>query len=56
MSRISRDQVVNGKLVNGYDYINQAWVMDGIYQDCGHAENFICSCFGRKHKGQEVLS
>ena len=49
---------VSGKLelVNGYDYTNQAWVMDGRYQDCGHAETFNCSCFGRKHKGQEVTS
>lgn len=27
-----------GTLVNGYDYKNQAWVINGVYQDCGHPQ------------------
>jgi hypothetical protein len=34
-----------------FDYVNQAWVVDGIVQDCGHIEP--CYCFGRTHKGQK---
>ena len=53
MSRQSQDQYdSDGKLVNGYDYQNQCWVMNYIIQDCGHPLNMKCSCFGRKNKGQ----
>ena len=38
----------------GYDYTNQAWVVDGVYQDCGHP-NVDCGCFAREHKGQPVF-
>lgn len=34
--RTSNDEFKNGLLWNGYDYDRQAWVVDGIYQDCGH--------------------
>ena len=30
-----------------YDYDNQAWVIDGVYVDCGHKEGHRCNCFGR---------
>lgn len=55
-------------LFSGYDYNNQAYVIDGIYQDCGHAEAgeelaaFMglpegrifpgCDCYGRAHAGE----
>lgn len=41
-----------GELVNGFDYENQAWVVDGLYVNCGHPETMDCNCFGRKHAGQ----
>lgn len=25
-----------GLLWNGFDYERQAWVIEGVYQDCGH--------------------
>jgi hypothetical protein len=41
--------------VSGYDYENQAWVIDGLYVDCGHDHNKPCpggNCFGRVHNGE----
>lgn len=54
MSRTSSDQYVNKRLVNGFDYKNQAWVINGIYQDCNHPQDMGCSCYGRLHKGQQA--
>lgn len=36
----------------GFDYVNQAWVIDGRYQSCGHPEAMGCQCFGRLHAGE----
>ncbi len=38
--------------VNGYDYKNQAWVVDGKYVSCVHRSE--CNCFGRLHAGEPV--
>ena len=54
MSRQSNDEYQNGRLVNGYDYDNQAWVKNGRYVRCGHPENMPCRCYGRKHEGEET--
>jgi hypothetical protein len=37
-----------------YDYKNQAWVVDGIYQACNHPESMECNCYGRIHAGEQV--
>lgn len=37
---------------NRYDYANQAWIMNGVYQNCGHPAWQKCDCYGRKHKGE----
>ncbi len=52
--RVSRDQIINGRVTNGYDYKNQAWVVDGKYMDCGHPQTMNCNCYGRLHKNQET--
>lgn len=44
MSRTSASQFKNGLLWNGYDYDKQAWVLKGIYQDCGHPETMHPDC------------
>jgi hypothetical protein len=50
MSRSSADEFdQRGLLINGYDYINQAWVIGGKYADCGHPKNLRCGCYGREH-------
>lgn len=38
--------------VSGFDYQNQAWVVDGRYVSCGHPEVMKCGCFGRIHAGE----
>jgi hypothetical protein len=49
MSRSSHDVYVNGVLISGFDYANQAWVKDGFYVRCGHPESMTCGCYGRIH-------
>lgn len=52
MARASVDQYnAKGLLINGFDYINQAWVKDGRYVDCGHPQ--VCNCYGHLHMGEE---
>lgn len=55
MSRQSNDEYRDGRLINGYDYINQAWVKNGRYVRCGHPETMNCRCFGRKFEGEETV-
>jgi hypothetical protein len=52
MSRTSGNAYKEGLLWNGYDYIRQAWVKDGVYVSCGHPESIPCTCYGRKHEGE----
>ncbi len=54
MTRTSRDQYINGRLINGFDYINQAWVIDGQYDSCAHPPDMHCDCYGRQHAGEET--
>lgn len=53
--RISNDIYVDGRLVNGFDYDNQAWVVDGKYVRCGHPPNMNCGCYGRTHEGMHTV-
>ena len=39
---------------NGFDYLNQAWVQDYKYIRCGHPDEMDCSCFGKRHEGDDV--
>lgn len=43
-----------GRLIYGYDYERQAWVIDGRYVNCGHPEGVDCGCYGRRHQGEET--
>ena len=52
--RKSTDVYKDGRLVNGYDYENQAWVINGRYVRCGHLEKMDCQCFGKIHEGEET--
>lgn len=54
MSRVSGDQIVAGRLINGYDYEKQAWVREGKYIKCGHPESMDCTCYGKAHEGEET--
>ncbi len=56
MSRQSRDEYKYGRLINGYDYKHQAWVLKGKYVNCGHPESIKCNCYGRKHQNEETIT
>jgi len=42
-----------GRIIDGYDYDLQVWILSGSYQNCGHPEDMNCDCFGRLHQGEE---
>ncbi len=52
--RTSNNYYKDGKLWDGYDYDNQAWVRDGKYVSCGHPESMTCQCFGKLNAGKAV--
>jgi hypothetical protein len=39
-----------------YDYTNQAWVIDGVYDSCNHPAAMNCDCYGRLHAGEPAES
>jgi hypothetical protein len=45
-----------GQARGRYDYDNQAWVVDGLYQTCGHPEAMRCTCYGKLHAGEQAPS
>jgi hypothetical protein len=62
VSRTSNDEYRNGLLFNGYDYTQQAWVVDGVYFTCGHSKPnpltgkaTSCTCYGRLHEGEPSI-
>jgi hypothetical protein len=52
-SMYSNDGYRDGRLWNGFDYLRQAWVVNGRYIGCGHQTP--CDCYGTQHKGEEAL-
>ena len=51
MSRESSDELINGELINGFDYDMQCWVEEGIILRCGHLGD-SCKCIGRVMEGE----
>jgi len=49
MNQIPEDG--NRKTVQ-FDYEKQVWIVNGVYQCCGHSGP--CSCYGKKHAGDSV--
>ena len=37
-----------------FDYMNQAWIVDGRYVSCSHSETISCGCYGRFHEGEQA--
>lgn len=56
MTRQSDNQHVNNTLHNGYDYDNQAWIINGKYVRCGHPQEMNCNCYGRLYEGEEDIT
>ena len=55
MSRITENEYNDkGYLVNGFDYVRQAWVQGGRYVRCGHPEGMACNCWGRNYPMAEA--
>lgn len=54
--RTTSNQYKAGRLINGYDYNNQAWVVNGVYVTCDHPINMSCGCYGRDHQGQKTIT
>lgn len=54
--RESGNEVRQGRLVDGFDYGRQAWVVGGLYVRCGHPELMACRCYGRAHEGESCLA
>lgn len=54
--RESGNQVINGRLMNGFDYDKQAWVVNGRYIRCGHPIGLDCKCYGTLHTGEETTT
>ncbi len=54
MTRTSDNYYIDGRLQDGYDYENQAWVRNGVYVRCGHADSVNCRCFGKLHEGEQA--
>jgi len=55
--RTSNDEYSNdGRLINGYDYNHQAWVVNGRYVRCNHPEAMKCGCYGRIHEDEETTN
>ena len=51
--RKSINQIKDNRLINGFDYKNQAWVKNGLYVKCGHPKSMECNCYGRLHEGEK---
>ena len=56
MSRESSNEYLGLRLMNGFDYENQAWVVDGKFAACGHPANMRCGCYGREHAGELTVA
>ena len=53
--RLAQNQYRDGRLWDGYDYENQAWVKAGKYRRCGHPDDGLyCDCYGKLHEGRET--
>lgn len=50
----SNNEIIAGRLINGFDYQRQAWVVNGIYVRCGHPDALACGCYGRDHAGEST--
>ena len=58
MSKMSAQKPVNEPREIQFDYDNQAWIINGVYQNCNHpasmARQCEASCYGRMHQGEKA--
>lgn len=46
----------DAEIQEGYDYRNQAWVVDGRYVACSHPASMKCNCYGTVHAGEPLAA
>jgi hypothetical protein len=60
MTRTSSDEYRSGHVYNGYSYIAQAWVVDGIVQGCEHPESMRTAyshcCSAHRYAGKGIAA
>jgi hypothetical protein len=54
--RTSNDIYQDGRLMDGYDYERQCWVIGGRYVTCAHPPTMNCGCYGRRHAGEPTVA
>lgn len=58
MTRVSGDQIREGRLFNGFDYRVQVWVIDGVVRGCGHPASMrpggVPCCNAYRYAGQPI--
>ncbi len=55
--RTSKNEVVSGKIKNGFDYELQVWVKDYTIQKCGHKKQVLgFCCHVEKLAGKDIRS
>jgi hypothetical protein len=52
--RQSTNEYQDGRLMNGFDYDHQSWVVAGRYVRCGHPATMDCRCYGKVHEGEQT--
>ncbi len=59
MTRLSGDEIRNGRVWNGFDYELQVWVANGMIQRCGHPDTMRLQdrscCNAYRLAGQNIL-
>ena len=47
-------ETIASRIINGFDYLHQAWVKDGRSVRCGHPDWMECNCYGRLHENEST--
>jgi len=58
MSRLSGDEIREGRVYNGFDYNLQLWVFQGVVRDCGHPRKHLDGfcCNARRYAGRRLAT
>lgn len=52
--RTGQNEMQAGVIKNGFSYAHQCWIVNFIIQPCAHPVTMKCSCFGKKHAGEQA--
>jgi hypothetical protein len=54
--KTTNNEYLAGRLFNGFDDVQEAWVIHGRYVRCNHPTKMQCQCYGRLHEGEKTVS